>query len=123
LKSRRRRLKEMLTDQTVMAGIGNIYADEILFQARLLPTRKADTLSIAEINRLAMSIKYVLVRGIRFRGTSIRDYVDGSGQPGKYQHLLKVYGKEGKPCPRCGQPIQRTKIAGRSAYFCNNCQR
>ncbi|NPV27588.1 MAG: DNA-formamidopyrimidine glycosylase [Firmicutes bacterium] len=119
---RKTKIKQLLLDQTLIAGIGNIYADEILFTAGLHPERVSNSLSPAEINRLYAAIRQVLAAGVEHRGTSVSDYVDGEGRPGEYQHYLQVYAREGQACPRCGQVIHRLKVGGRSSYHCPNCQ-
>ncbi|HHX77259.1 MAG TPA: DNA-formamidopyrimidine glycosylase, partial [Firmicutes bacterium] len=118
----RRPVKNLLLSQETVAGIGNIYADEILFEAGIDPSRAGNSLSDKEIFSLWQSIKKVLSEGIAARGTSVRDYVDGAGSKGSYQHKLKVYGCEGKKCHLCGSLILRKKIAGRSSYYCSSCQ-
>jgi formamidopyrimidine-DNA glycosylase len=123
LRGRRGRIKSLLLDQAFLAGVGNLYADEALWQAKLHPLRTADTLSDAEINRLAMAIKQVLVLGIERRGTSFSSYRDADGSPGENQDFLNAYGRESLPCPRCGTPIRRILIGQRSSYFCPHCQR
>ncbi|GAB4256539.1 DNA-formamidopyrimidine glycosylase [Thermincola ferriacetica] len=123
LKRKRTKIKVLLLDQTFIAGIGNIYADEALFRAKINPGRLASTLNQREISRLHRAIVEVLTEGIENRGTSIKDYVDGEGKSGNYQDLLKVYGKEEKPCPVCGSVILRKKIGGRSSYYCGRCQK
>ncbi|TYO94504.1 DNA-formamidopyrimidine glycosylase [Desulfallas thermosapovorans] len=123
LKRKRVRLKTLLLDQTFIAGLGNIYADEALHRARLHPMRIANSLSPREIANLYHSIIEVLREGIQNRGTSFRDYVDGDGRKGNYQKLLRVYNREGLPCPHCGTTIARMKVSGRSSYFCPACQR
>ncbi len=123
LKRRRTRLKALLLDQSFIAGLGNIYVDEALHRAGLHPERLAAGLSPREITHLYQAIKDVLNEGIENRGTSFRDYVDGDGRPGNYQDKLAVYSKEGKPCLKCGKPINRIRVAGRSSYFCPHCQK
>ncbi|WP_347490757.1 bifunctional DNA-formamidopyrimidine glycosylase/DNA-(apurinic or apyrimidinic site) lyase [Desulfoscipio sp. XC116] len=123
LKRKRVRIKSLLLDQTFIAGLGNIYADEALHRARLNPQRTANSLSPREIAGLYHSIIAVLQEGIQNRGTSFRDYVDGDGRRGNYQELLRVYNREGSPCPHCGTAVARIKIGGRSSYFCPACQR
>jgi formamidopyrimidine-DNA glycosylase len=115
-------LKAVLLDQRIVAGVGNIYADEALFQARLPPTRPACDLSLAEAGRLRRAIVAVLNRGIKYRGSSIRDYVGGSGRKGRYQEKFLVYRRTGDPCRRCGGAIARVRLAGRSTHFCPRCQ-
>ncbi|MCC6421719.1 MAG: bifunctional DNA-formamidopyrimidine glycosylase/DNA-(apurinic or apyrimidinic site) lyase [Gemmataceae bacterium] len=116
-------LKAVLLDQTIVAGVGNIYADESLFTARLHPGRAANTLTAAEARRLREAIPAVLNRAIAKRGSSIRNYVGGSGRRGEYQEELLAYGRTGRPCSRCGRAIERTRLAGRSTHFCPHCQK
>ncbi len=117
-----RPLKAVLLDQRVVAGVGNIYADESLFRARLHPARLGRDLEPAAADRLRRCVADVLSRAIARRGSSIRDYVGGSGEPGEYQKEFLVYGRTGEPCPRCGAPIARTRLAGRSTHYCPRCQ-
>jgi len=123
LKRKRVRIKSLLLDQTFIAGLGNIYADEALHRARLNPKCIANSLSPREVANLYHSIIEVLQEGIENRGTTFRDYVDGDGRKGNYQELLRVYNREGCPCPQCGTAIVRIKVGGRSSYFCPTCQR
>jgi len=123
LKRKRVRIKSLLLDQTFIAGLGNIYADEALHRAHLNPKRVANSLSPREVANLYHAINEVLKEGIENRGTSFRDYVDGDGRKGNYQELLRVYNREGNPCPHCGTAITRIKVNGRSSYFCPACQR
>jgi formamidopyrimidine-DNA glycosylase len=118
----RRNLKAVLLDQRVVAGVGNIYADESLFEARLYPGRLAADLTAAEADRLRRAIARVLNRAIARRGSSIRNYVGGSGLQGEYQKEFRVYGRTGEPCPRCRTPIERMRLAGRSSHYCPRCQ-
>jgi formamidopyrimidine-DNA glycosylase len=115
-------LKAALLDQTVLAGLGNIYADESLFAAGISPLRLAGSLTPAEADRLAESIKTVLAAAIGCRGTSIRDYVDGLNVRGHFQYQLRVYGRGGQPCVRCGTSLLRRTIAGRTTCSCPVCQ-
>jgi len=123
LSGRRARIKALLLDQSVFRGIGNIYADESLWQARIHPARLAARLNSAELGRLRQAIRRVLLRAIEDRGSSISNFVDAEGQPGEYQQRHRAYGREGKPCFRCGTKIRRAIVAGRSSYFCPRCQR
>ncbi len=123
LRATKRCLKAVLLDQSVAAGIGNIYADESLFQARLHPSRLACHLDDADCDRLRRAVAEVLRRAIERRGSSIRDYVGGSGLRGEYQNEFRVYGRTGEPCPRCGAAIECLRLAGRSSHFCPTCQR
>jgi formamidopyrimidine-DNA glycosylase len=115
-------LKAVLLDQRVVAGVGNIYADESLFEAKLHPLCSGRHLSPAEAQRLRRALVTVLNRAIEKRGSSIRNYVGGSGLKGQYQHEFRVYGRLGEPCPRCRGTIVRIRLAGRSTHFCPRCQ-
>lgn len=118
----KRNLKAVLLDQRVVSGVGNIYADEMLWLARLHPGRIARTLTRTEANRLRRVMVEVLTRAIERRGSTIRDYVGGSGLKGGYQEEFRVYGRTGKPCPRCRAAIVETRLAGRSSHYCPKCQ-
>ena len=122
LSGRSGRIKSLLLDQAFLAGVGNLYADEALWEARLHPLRAANSLEPDEVRRLAVAIKQVLILGIERRGTSFSSYRDSDGRPGENQEFLSVYGREGQACPRCGTPIHRIVIAQRSSYFCPTCQ-
>jgi formamidopyrimidine-DNA glycosylase len=117
-----RAIKNVLLDQTVVAGIGNIYADESLFLARIHPLTPANTLSAEEAGRLNRAIKLTLRRALRHRGSTLRDYVDGDGVKGAYQKQHRVYDRAEEPCRVCKSPIERLVLGGRSAHFCPNCQ-
>jgi formamidopyrimidine-DNA glycosylase len=123
LRKTSRCLKAVLLDQRVVAGVGNIYADEALFEARLHPRRLGRTLSAEQAERLRRAIMVVLERAIDRRGSTIRDYVGASGAEGGYQHEFRVYGRPGEACPRCRRAIERIRLAGRSTHFCPRCQR
>ena len=123
LKRRRTRIKSLLLDQTFIAGLGNIYADEALHRARINPEKTASSLTPREVARLYQGIREALAEGIANRGTSFRDYVDGLGDAGSNQQSLQVYGRQGKPCLCCGLPVERVRLGGRSTYFCPKCQR
>lgn len=122
---RRTSLKAFLLDQRVLAGVGNLYADEALFRARLRPDRSAAALRPAQIDRLVEGLSEVLSEAVAARGSTLRDarYVDLMGQPGGFQAAHAVYGRTGEPCVRCGRPIRRIRLAGRSSHFCATCQR
>ncbi len=123
LRNRRTKIKPLLLDQTFVAGIGNIYADEALFRAMINPERVAATLSPRETARLYMAIKEVLQEGIENKGTSIKDYLDGEGNQGTNQNNLRVYGRHGEPCVKCGKTVEKKSIGGRSSHFCPKCQK
>lgn len=116
-------IRNWLLDQRRVAGIGNIYANEALFRARIHPARPANSLSRAETNRLRDAIRDVLSEAIRVRGTTLRDYRDARGEAGGFEPLLRVYGREGQPCPVCGTPIERLTLGNRSAFYCPRCQK
>lgn len=122
LRGANRALKAILMDQRVVAGVGNIYADESLFEARLPPTKLGKNATPREAGRLGRAVVAVLHRGIAKRGSSIRDYVGGNGERGGYQEEFRVYGRTGQPCRRCKTPIERIRLAGRSTHFCPRCQ-
>jgi formamidopyrimidine-DNA glycosylase len=117
------RIKPRLLDQSILAGIGNIYADEILFEARIHPQSEISSLTPRAWKRLWRAVPAVLRRAIRCRGTSVRDYRDGDGAEGGFQNRLRVYGREGLPCLRCASRIRRLRVSGRSSHFCPRCQR
>ena len=124
LEQRRGRLKSLLLDQGFLAGIGNLYADEILWEARLHPERSVDSLKPRERGRLLDAIQQVLADAIERRGTSFSDYVDAQGEPGTNQEYLRVYGRAGLPCTRanCGKPVVRRVVAQRGTWLCLTCQ-
>lgn len=119
---RHARIKALLLDQHVLRGMGNIYTDESLFRARIHPKRLGASLKDEQIRQLYRAVRAVLTEAIRLRGSSVSDYVDSNGQPGEFQLRHRVYQREGKKCIRCGAKIRRTIVAGRSSYFCPNCQ-
>ena len=122
LARRSAKLKTLLLDQSFIAGVGNIYADEALWRARIHPLRDADTLTEEEVKRLHRSIRTVLRQGIANRGSSISDYVSADGQPGDNAERLMVYRRTDQPCYRCGRPISRIMVGQRSTHFCPRCQ-
>jgi formamidopyrimidine-DNA glycosylase len=117
-----RAVKSALLDQSVVAGLGNIYVDESLFRARIHPLRPANTLEEDEIARLNRAIKTTLRRALRHRGSTLRDYFDAEGNPGAFQKLHAVYDRTGQKCRRCRTRIVRVVLGGRSTHFCPNCQ-
>jgi formamidopyrimidine-DNA glycosylase len=126
LRTRRRSMKPLLADQHVIAGLGNIYTDEVLHAARVRPDRRSDTLSAREIDRLHGAIATVLAEAVAMGGSTLRDaqYVDLDGQPGSYQLHHRVYGRAGAPCRTCGRArVRRIPVGGRSAFVCLRCQR
>jgi formamidopyrimidine-DNA glycosylase len=122
-RGRRGRLKSLLLNQRVFAGIGNIYADEILHKAGLHPLTEVAHLSRRRRERLRAAVSAVLTEAIAFKGTTVRDFRDGLGLEGLFQNRLRVYGREGEPCRRCGDRIRLIRLSGRSTHFCPRCQR
>jgi formamidopyrimidine-DNA glycosylase len=116
-------VKAFLLDQRRVAGIGNIYACEALWEARISPSRPSKALTKPAIRRLHDAVVNVLTRAIELRGTTVDDYVDADGLRGGFQNVLSVYGRLGEPCPRCGSPIVRTVLAQRGTWWCRKCQR
>jgi formamidopyrimidine-DNA glycosylase len=123
LSGRRAMIKALLLDQRVLRGLGNIYADEALWRARIHPKRHAARLRREEAARLWQALRGVLQEAIRLRGSSISDFVDAAGEPGEFQLRHRAYGREGKACYRCGTKIRRIIVADRSSHFCPCCQR
>lgn len=115
--------KSRLLDQSLLAGIGNIYADEILFRAKIHPEQRIERLSLNEQKRLYDSMQFILKKAAKNGGSSIRNYLNSEGQPGQFQRFHNVYGRKGQPCNRCAKPIQRIRLASRSSHFCPNCQK
>ncbi|MGI6684662.1 MAG: DNA-formamidopyrimidine glycosylase [Bacillota bacterium] len=122
LAKRKTRIKPLLLNQNFIAGIGNIYADEILFRSQIHPERTAESLSREEGIQLFSEVRETLKEAILHRGTTFSDYVDGRGEKGMHQNHLNVYQQVGKKCKRCGSLIERIKVGSRSAYYCPGCQ-
>lgn len=116
-------IRNFLLDQGRVAGVGNIYALEALFRAGIRPSRRGKTITRAEAGRLRDALRAVLRTAIHHRGTTFSDYRDGSGEAGRFEPLLQVYGREGQPCVVCGTPIKRKVLTNRSAFYCPACQR
>ena len=117
-----RPIKALLLDQTRIAGLGNIYVDESLWAARIHPARAGTSLTAAEAATLLRQIKAILRRAIRAGGTTFSDFRNAHGDMGRFRSRLKVYGRRGETCPRCGTAIQRLRIAGRGTHICPGCQ-
>ncbi len=115
-------IKTALLDQTIVAGIGNIYADESLHRAKINPNRQAGDLSVKELGRLSKEIAIVLCNAIEAGGSTLRDYTNASGVDGNYQHEALVYGRKGEPCRSCKTKIEKIKLNGRSSHYCPRCQ-
>jgi formamidopyrimidine-DNA glycosylase len=118
----RRDIKSFLLDQRKIAGLGNIYASEAMFRARLHPMRRSNTLTRREAAALTRAIRDVLRAAIHNRGTSFSDFIDSDGEPGKHQDFLHVFQREGEKCRRCDATIRRVRQGNRSTYFCPRCQ-
>ncbi len=119
---RRAPLKAVLLDQRVVAGLGNIYADEALWRARISPLLPANALATADVGRLRRAIRASLETGIERQGSTLRDYAKPDGSAGGMQDEFRVYGREGEPCPRCREPIAKTRVGGRGTWYCPRCQ-
>ena len=122
IRTRSARIKALLLDQSVLRGVGNIYADESLWRAKIHPARLGTSLKEKETKTLRKVLQDVLKKAIVMRGSSISDFLDADGEPGEYQRRHRAYGREGEPCYRCREPIQRRIVAGRSSHFCPKCQ-
>src|SRR6266581_85017 len=122
IRERRARLKALLLDQSVLRGVGNIYADESLWKAKIHPARLGANLSRKQTETLRHVLQNILRKAIVLRGSSISDFLDAEGKPGEYQRHHRAYGREGKNCYRCKTLIRRAIVAGRSSYFCPRCQ-
>ena len=120
---RRARIKALLLDQHVLRGVGNIYADESLWKAKIHPAHLGARLKPAQLAQLYRALQEILREAIVLRGSSISDFLDAEGVPGDYQRHHRVYDREGKGCVRCKTPIRRVIVAGRSSYFCPQCQK
>jgi formamidopyrimidine-DNA glycosylase len=123
LAGRRAPVKAVLLDQRTLAGVGNIYADEALWRARIDPRRPAGELEEREIRALHRNVRRALEAGIARQGATLRNYRTPDGASGRMQDEFKVYGRTGEPCPRCRAPIEKTRIGGRGTWFCPDCQR
>jgi formamidopyrimidine-DNA glycosylase len=123
LAQRKAPVKAAILDQRTVAGVGNIYADEALWRARIHPLTPAEALDPDGIKALHKSIRAALQQGIRRQGSTLRDYRTPDGGSGSMQHEFKVYGRGGEPCERCGTPIDKIRVAGRGTWYCPRCQR
>ena len=121
-RKRKRAVRDFLLDGHVVAGVGNIYANESLFLAGIRPSRAAGRLTQTQCEALVRTIRQTLNRAIKAGGTTLRDFRQASGQPGYFQLSLHVYGREGEPCPTCGTPIRARRQGQRTAFFCPKCQ-
>ncbi len=116
-------IKATLLDQKYLVGLGNIYVDEVLFRAKVRPSRATESLANLEIKKIWQSIPVILKQSIKQRGTTFSNYIDSDGLKGNFMNFLKVYGRGGKPCLVCGQPLRKTRLAGRGTHWCQNCQK
>lgn len=123
LKGRKTSIKAVLLDQTFVAGLGNIYVDETLFRAKIKPTRRADRVTHGEAITLAKAAKQVLSEAIKHGGTTFQHFTDADGNKGNYTTKLRVFGRQGKTCYRCGGTILKTRVAGRGTHYCPKCQK
>lgn len=121
-RGRKAPIKSFIMDSRIVVGVGNIYASEALFDAGIHPTRPAGRISRARYHRLAQTIATTLAAAIDLGGTSLRDFTVGDGTPGYFGQSLKVYGREGEPCPGCGNPVRRKVVGQRSTFYCPVCQ-
>jgi formamidopyrimidine-DNA glycosylase len=122
IRSRKARIKALLLDQSVLRGVGNIYADESLWRAKIHPARLGKSITRDQARVLRRALQDVLRKAISLNGSSISDFLDPDGEPGSYQMHHRAYGREGKPCFRCRATIRRTIVAGRSSFYCPRCQ-
>ena len=122
-RGRRVAIKSFIMNASVVAGVGNIYANEALFDAAIHPKRRADRISLPRMERLAAAIREVLGRAIEAGGTTLRDFHNGDGEPGYFSQELQVYGREDGSCPRCRHPLTVAVVGQRSTYYCHRCQR
>lgn len=120
---RRVTIKSLLLDQRLIAGVGNIYANEALFEAGIRPSRRAGRLTRADADRLADAVRCVLKRAIESRGSSLLDYRDADGNQGEFQRMLRVYERAGEACRKCGQSVKRSTIGARGTFYCPGCQK
>ncbi len=116
-------IKNLLMDQRIVAGVGNIYASEILFRALVRPARRSGKITRNEAGRIVTATRDILRQAIGSRGTTFRSYRDARGEPGKFARYLRVYDREGKPCPHCNTPIRSIPLGQRSTYYCPRCQK
>ncbi|MGZ8189653.1 MAG: bifunctional DNA-formamidopyrimidine glycosylase/DNA-(apurinic or apyrimidinic site) lyase [Methylococcaceae bacterium] len=122
-RNRKMPVKSFIMDSHIVVGVGNIYANEALSMAGILPSRLAGKISLARYEKLADCIRKVLQNAIQMGGTTLRDFVNENGKPGYFQQQLRVYGRAGRPCVDCHQPLKEIRLANRSTVFCSMCQR
>lgn len=122
-KGSKKPIKELLLDQTIINGLGNIYVDEVLFESCINPTKEASKITLDECEKIIESCKKIIPKATKCGGTTIRSYTSSLGVTGTYQKYLCVHTKEGEPCPRCGNTIKKIRVGGRGTYLCVNCQK
>lgn len=123
LKKRNMNIKSLLMSQTLVAGLGNIYVDEVLWQSRINPLTPANELTKDQVKQLHSAINETIEEATKYGGTTVHSFLNAEGESGHYQEKLKVYGKEGQPCPRCGEDFVKIKISGRGTTYCLHCQK
>ncbi|MHC6160257.1 DNA-formamidopyrimidine glycosylase [Lactobacillus delbrueckii] len=123
LKKRSMNIKSLLMSQTLVAGLGNIYVDEVLWQSRINPLTPANELTKDQVKQLHSAINETIEEATKYGGTTVHSFLNAEGESGHYQEKLKVYGKEGQPCPRCGEDFVKIKISGRGTTYCLHCQK
>jgi formamidopyrimidine-DNA glycosylase len=123
LAGRKKNIKAVLLDQKLIAGVGNIYADEVLFASHVRPDRPTSSLTAQEVGSLYKNLGLVIKKAIKYRGTTFSDYVDARGRQGNFVKLLKVYGRKGQSCLVCKTAIRKIRVAGRGTHFCPKCQK
>jgi formamidopyrimidine-DNA glycosylase len=123
LRNKKGLIKSVLLDQNVVSGIGNIYADEILWEARINPRQRTDGLTSIQLSAIHMAIVKILKKAVKYRGTSISDYRDALGRKGRYQDVRRVYKRDGQKCYRCNTKLLRTKVNNRGTTYCPKCQK
>lgn len=123
LKKRSMNIKSLLMSQTLVAGLGNIYVDEVLWQSRINPLTPANELTKDQVKCLHSAINETIEEATKYGGTTVHSFLNAEGESGHYQEKLKVYGKEGQPCPRCGEDFVKIKISGRGTTYCLHCQK
>ena len=116
-------MKNILLDQTIISGLGNIYADEVLFKSGINPLKKGVDITLDDCEKIKKSAKEIITKAIDNGGTTIKSYTSSLGVTGRFQQYLLVHKKEGKPCSICGTTIKRIKVGGRSTYYCPKCQK
>ena len=123
IKNKKLPMKTILLDQTIIAGLGNIYVDEVLFAAGINPIKQGVDITMEECDRIREFSKEIILKAIEYGGTTIKSYTSSLGVTGRYQDFLCVHKQEGKSCPKCSNKIVRIKVGGRSTYYCPNCQK